>query len=91
MRQLVRGTPTHRQARRTLPAASSPTMRILISFFPNIRSQTREKCRPMVAVSIGQLAPTTSEWGTNQRPDTKHGARTHTHAARDEKEGCAVM
>lgn len=32
----------------TFPAASKPTMRILISFLPNIRSQIREKCNPIV-------------------------------------------
>lgn len=32
----------------TFPAASRPTMRIRISFLPNMRSQIREKLRPMV-------------------------------------------
>ena len=32
----------------TFPAASKPTMRILISFLPNIRSQILEKWRPIL-------------------------------------------
>mmetsp|Transcript_9219 Transcript_9219/g.19141 ORF Transcript_9219/g.19141 Transcript_9219/m.19141 type:complete len:91 (-) Transcript_9219:6-278(-) len=31
-----------------LPAASSPTMRIRISFLPKRRSHTREKVKPMI-------------------------------------------
>lgn len=34
------------------PAASSPTMRMRISFFPNIRSQMREKVSPMVPLFL---------------------------------------
>ena len=40
---------------RTLPAASRPTIRILISFFPNMRSQMREKCRPMFAYCVDAI------------------------------------
>ena len=33
----------------TFPAASRPTIRMRISFFPNMRSHTREKWSPMLA------------------------------------------
>ena len=39
----------------TFPAASRPTMRILISFFPNILSHIREKCKPILLSNLLKL------------------------------------
>jgi hypothetical protein len=54
-----------------LPAASRPTIRMRISFLPNIRSQMREKASPMVAAyGFDDEGGGTDEGGGNQERGT---------------------